>query len=138
MNATDVAFRTAQDESIPTARRIAAATAFEVLTLEVVAAELLVPAEDLKTKRSDLVRKGAATLAIVADLSERDAQRAILDEVRNAETIVAKAKAAEELRSRNAAVVAAGRQVCSRCGGTGTFINGGVCYGCDGSGVRPV
>jgi hypothetical protein len=37
---------------------------------------------------------------------------------------------------RWASLKAEGKRPCSRCDATGTFINGGECYGCDGRGYR--
>lgn len=39
-------------------------------------------------------------------------------------------------KARHAAIEAKGLKVCGRCSGTGEFINGGECWGCDGKGGK--
>ena len=39
-------------------------------------------------------------------------------------------------KARHEAIVAKGLKVCGRCSGTGEFINGGECWGCDGKGGK--
>lgn len=137
--AADIAFRTAQDESRPVAERMAAAAAFQVLTLEDVAASMDIPAETLKARRAELVSSNAATLSIVEEMTQRDAERAILAEVRKAEEFVADRERREARRARQAEMAANDQAECSRCGGQGGSKSwpGFTCFRCDGSGVDP-
>lgn len=136
-HAHEVAFHVAQNEDVHPYRRIAAGVAHEVLMLEAVAADLGIGRETLNERRRETVERGGNLLATVANLNVRDAQRDVLAEVRFAEETLTRQTREAARAERRAALHAAGREECVRCGGTGTFHTYGTCFRCGGDGIDP-
>lgn len=137
VRAADLALSMAQDNTRTTEDRLTYAAAHELLVLERVHDEMDIDEAVYAAERENRIERPAMLLSTMTGETMRDCRRRIVGAVGYARDLIRAADRETSRRERNRAIEASGRKVCSRCNGSGTFINGGICYGCDGSGVRP-